>query len=202
MKIVDEVIYYPLVCALIGQAHLVLTPKIKETTKKALLEQIKEGRKYFYFGTLGPWENFCFQELKKLQKEHTDIRLVHFRLNERTLTEEEAEVFDKTMLDETVIEKPYLVFDGIYDCRDKLYMDMFPMVSFDRMRTLLKHSGICLGWFETDPDETPPKEIEKIMQNFEILDYKPDLNMTMLSFAWAQGMKIPTINLAKPTEKL
>ena len=203
MKIVDEVIYYPLVCALIGQAHLKLTPEIKKKTKEALLGRIKEGRNYFYFGTLGPWERFCFEELKKLQKEYTDIRLVHFRLDgERTFTEEEAEAFEKTFGSQNQKQKPYLVFDGIYDCRDKLYMDMFPMVSFDRMRTLLKHSGICLGWFETEPEEAPPKEIEKIMKNFELLDYQPDPGMTMLSFAWAQGMRIPTINLAKPTEKL
>lgn len=197
MKFEEETIDFPYVCGFVGQSHLKLTPEIKEKTKKALLWQINEGRKYFFFGTLGPWERFCFEELKKLQKQHTNIRLVHFRIaGEKTFTEEEAKLYEEIMEKEGK-KKTYLCFDGIYDCSKELFMGMFPMVSFDRMRTMFKRIGICLAWFEYEPNEKPPKDVLKKARWFKLLEYQPDTNMAMISYDWAKGMKMPTINLAK-----
>lgn len=197
MKIVDEIIYSPYVCAFVGQHDLVLTPAIKEKTRRALLWQINEGRNYFYFGTLGPWERFCFEELKKLQKTHTNIRLVHFRLEgDFTCTEEDAEAIDEMMGFKGQSHKPYLCFDAIYDCRDKLYEGLFPMLSLDRMRTMFKHSGICLAWFEYEPEDLP-KDLKKKIRWLKIMEFEEDSTMTRISYTWVKGTNIPTVNLAK-----
>lgn len=196
MKIVDEIIYAPYVCAFVGQHNLELTPAIKTKTQKALYWQINEGRKYFYFGTLGPWERFCFAELKRMQKIHNQIRLVHFRLDgDRTCTEEEAVAIDEMMGQDGKKEKPYLVFDGVYDCREKLYKGLFPMISIDRMRTMFEYSGICLAWFEHEPDNLP-KDLKKKIKRGYIMDFETDNNMSRLAYWWAKGLKIPCVNLA------